>query len=335
MCLNPIRASFTYEVCNTTGAVLREAGRPKLDPEGELKLPCGKCDECISKRAIEWATRAKHEISCHKENCFITLTYNDDNRPDYIVKRDFQLFIKSLRKKYKLENKLRYMVSYEYGSKTNLPHMHAILFGFNFKNQKILKYNKGNPLFTSKDLESLWDKGFHSIAEANEKTAYYIASYALKGNNKEITNEETGEIEEHRDCMDASKNPAIGLMYFLKNAEQIINSDDLTPRYYVKKLEDYEKLSDKYPEYKETIKKFPELLYQHEEKISELIKERSDHEIFAKFTIKNQKNSLHSSNFREDYQSNKKDYRSIREKEFLGAHLKSKRDLFAKEKKHD
>ena len=145
---------------------IREGGRPKLDPEGELKLPCGKCDECISKRSIEWATRAKHEISTHKENCFITLTYDDDHRPDGIIKRDFQLFIKKLRKRYR--KPIRYMVSYEYGTKTNLPHMHAILFGYDFKDQKLLKYNKGNPLFTSKHLTSLWDKGFHSIAEANE-----------------------------------------------------------------------------------------------------------------------------------------------------------------------
>lgn len=231
------------------------------------------------------------------------------------------------------------MVSYEYGSKTNLPHMHAILFGHNFQDQKLLKYNKGNPLFTSKHLTELWDKGYHSIAEANEKTAYYIASYALKGNNKEITNPDTGEIQEFKDCMDVSKNPAIGLLYFLKNAEQIIDSDNLVPRYYAKQLEEerIEKLLNKYPEYSDTIKKFPSLQEKHQNKMQSLLKERSDHEIFAKYTIKNQKNTLHSSNFREDYSSNKKDYRSLREKEFLGKHLRWQRDIYAatKEKKHD
>ena len=127
MCLFPIRASFTYTVNEKTGMPVRECGRPTFDPEGELLIPCGKCPDCIKKRAIEWATRAKHEISLHNENCFITLTYADHNRPEETLKADFQKFIKRLRKKYKLHNKLRYMVSYEYGSKNNNFHMHAIL----------------------------------------------------------------------------------------------------------------------------------------------------------------------------------------------------------------
>lgn len=328
MCLNPIRASFTYTVCENTGMPLRNPGRPEFNPEGDLKIPCGKCDECISKRAIEWATRAKHEISLHKENCFITLTYDNDHRPDGIVKQDFQKFIKRLRKKYK-PNGLRYMVSYEYGSKTNLPHMHAILFGYNFKKQKLLKYNKGNPLFISEDLSSLWDKGFHSIAEANEKTAYYIASYALKGNDKEVVNEESGEINQFRDCMDVSKRPAIGLEYFCKNAEQIVHSGNI-PRYYQKKLEEKEWCLDKFPEYEKTIKKFPELLDKLDEIKMSQIKDRSDHEIYSKFVIKDNKNTLHSSNFREDFTINKKDYRSYNEKMIIKQRLKRNRDDFAK-----
>lgn len=315
---------------------VRESGRPRLDPDGELKLPCGKCDECISKRSIEWATRAKHEISCHKENCFITLTYNDDNRPRGIIKRDFQLFIKSLRKK--ISTKIRYMVSYEYGTKTNLPHMHAILFGYNFKDQELLKHNKGNPLFTSPHLSELWKKGFHSIGTANEKTAYYIASYALKGNNKEVTCPESGEITEYRDCMDVSKRPAIGMEYFLKNAEQVIYSDTLTPRYYIKLLdpERREKLLNNYPQYADTINQFDEYLEHHENKMLEVIKNRSDDEIYAKFIIKGQKSSLHSTEYREDYNSNKKDYRTHKERQFLKDRLNHNRVICAQQrKKHD
>jgi len=324
MCLNPIRASFDYTVDDKTGMAIREAGRPKFNTEGDLKLPCGKCHECISKRALEWATRAKHEISLHKENCFITLTYNDDNRPNGIVKSDFQNFIKRLRKKYK-SKRLRYMVSYEYGTKTNLPHMHAILFNYNPPHQKLLKYNKGNPLFTSKEIENLWQYGFHSIAEANEKTAYYIASYALKGNDKEVTNEETGEINEFRDCMDVSKRPAIGLEYFLKNAPQICGNG-IVPRYYEKKLQDPDWCLERFPEHKNIIQEFPQLADNLEEKKTLNLKERSDHEIFARFTIQNQKSTLHSTNFRENYRTNKKDYRKFKEQEFLKESLKRKRD---------
>ena len=94
MCLFPISATFEYTVNKETGMPVREAGKPRLDKEGELKLPCGKCRECISKRAVEWATRARHEISLHKQNSFITLTYNPENLPSKLitdeVKQDFK-----------------------------------------------------------------------------------------------------------------------------------------------------------------------------------------------------------------------------------------------------
>lgn len=79
MCLFPINAQ------------LDEYNKIKFTREGDLKLPCGKCTECISKRSLEWATRARHEISLHKENCFLTLTYNDESLPSiYVVKRNFK-----------------------------------------------------------------------------------------------------------------------------------------------------------------------------------------------------------------------------------------------------
>lgn len=325
MCLNPIRATFEYH--QEGHRVIREAGRPVFHPEGELKLPCGKCHECISKRALEWATRAKHEISLHKENCFITLTYDDNHRPDDIIKSDFQKFIKRLRKKHK-KTGLRYMVSYEYGTETSLPHMHAILFGYNFKDQKLLKYNKGNPLFTSKHLTALWDKGFHSIAEANEKTAYYIASYALKGNEKEVINEESGEVLERRDCMDVSKRPAIGLKYFLKNAPQICENGIL-PRYYEKKLQDPQWCLEKYPEYANIIKEFDTLADEVEERKNLNLKERGDHEIYARFNIQHKKTSLHSTEFRENNGINKKDNRPYKRNNGLKKELKYRRDQYA------
>ena len=336
MCLFPLRASFTYEACKKTGMPLREEGRPKLDPEGDLLLPCGKCDECISKRAVEWATRAKHEISCHKENCFITLTYRDENRPQTTIKKDFQLFIKRLRKKYKLENKIRYMVSYEYGTKNNNFHMHAILFGFNFENQTVHKYNNGNPLFVSPDLDDLWPYGYHTIAQANEKTAYYIASYALKGNDKEVIDNETGEVDQYRDCMDVSKRPAIGLNYFIKNAEQIVNSGNI-PRYYAKKLEDWEWCLKRFPEYEEKIKKFPELFGIYETNKWENIKMRSDYEKFAKFIINTQKNSCQSTANRGSYQHSKKNNKHIQEIKFRERLLRLNRDNYVtnQRSKHD
>lgn len=316
----------------------RDAGRPTFDPEGEICLPCGKCDECISRRAIEWATRAKHEISCHEDNCFITLTYDNDSRPERILKADFQKFLKRLRKKYNLKNKLKYMVSYEYGTKNNNFHMHAILFGYNFKNQKLYKYNNDNPLFTSQDLADLWPYGYHSIGEANAKTAYYIASYALKGNSKEAVNPNTGEIDDFTDCMDVSKRPAIGLSYFVKNAEQIISSGNV-PRYYQKKLLEPEWCLDKFPQYAKIISKFPELAEKLDEINHQKFTQRSDHEIFAAHTIKSRKNNASDTSFREASGTSKKNNRHFQERKIISNYLKNKRDnyvaLSQQRNKHD
>jgi hypothetical protein len=301
MCLHPIKASLNPE-----------GGRPLLTPEGELQLGCGKCAECISKRASEWAMRAKHEISLHQENCFLTLTYDDENlESQYIVHEDFQKFLKRLRKKV---GKISYMVSQEYGSKTNRPHFHAIIFGWTPPNQEYLKHTpSGYPLYRSESVSKLWDKGYHSIGEANAQTAYYIASYALKGNEAVIIDEVTGEEVEIRDKMLVSKKPGIGLKYLEQNAEQLVDSRQNLPRYYQKKLEE----------------KFPDLHEQYQNDAQERLKTRSSHEIFARHCILHQKTALHSTSFRADYEYSKKDNRKLKEIEFRKLQLERSRDEFA------
>lgn len=292
----------------------QEGGRPKPNAEGSLSLPCGKCTECVSKRSIEWATRCKHEISLHKENCFLTLTYDQDNLPSpFIVKHEFQKFLKRLRKHTKLP--LRYIVSHEYGSQTNRPHHHAIIFGWNPPEQTLLSMNKGNPLFCSKILEKLWTHGHSSIGTANEKTAYYIASYSLKGKKHQVTNPETGEIVTVKDSMDASKRPAIGYQFFLRNINQQINSDKPLPRYYKKILQKHQELKElKNPTSKQLEKlKFlsqyiqTQDLIDLENKTLLSIKNRESYQIYSKFIIAKQKTSS-SSEYRTALDTQKEDY---------------------------
>jgi len=262
MCLFPTR-------CQT-----QEFGRPKPDPEGDLVLPCGKCFECISQRAVMWAIRAKHEISCHDENSFITLTYDDAHLPSHlIVKDEFQKFMKNLR--YHTKSKLKYMVSHEYGSKFFRPHHHVIIFGWNPKNQKFLKTTpRGEKLFTSPDVEQLWSRGFHSIGTATERSAYYIASYALKGKKHDIILP-TGESVSVSDDFDSSKRPAIGLEFFMQNMKQLATCGEPMPRYYLKKLKDLN----------------PSLHEHYENNLSTQLKTRSSQELLAKYIIDQQKQS--------------------------------------------
>lgn len=301
MCLFPINAEP------------QEFGRPKFDKEGSLKLPCGKCFECISKRAMDWSLRARHEISCHDENCFLTLTYDDENLPSFlIVKKEFQNFMKRLRKQLKV--KLRYMVSHEYGGKTGRPHHHAIIFGYNPCSQKyLMEAPSGEPLFTSTEIEKLWPFGFHSIGTANEKTAYYIASYSLKSSKHNITNPNTGEIITVTDSMDASKRPAIGAEYFHKNKQQLIDSDTFLPRYYQKLLE----------------RDYPNLLEQYEEKQAHnmsKIQQRGDHQKLAKYVTTLQQKNQSISTYRQTPESIDSDTR-------YKNHLKDNRDNYVAKNK--
>lgn len=267
-------ADIGYKMCLfPVTAELQEFGKPKIDPEGSLKLPCGKCSECISKRAVEWATRCRHEISLHKENCFITLTYDDENLPSHtLVKEDFQKFMKRLRKHTK--KKIRYIMSGEYGSKTYRPHFHSIIFGWSPSNQKLNRYApSGEPLFTSPILEKLWPYGYHSIGTANEKTAFYIASYALKGKKHTLPDPITGELIQVSDYMQCSKRPAIGLDYFNKNKQQLIDSRENIPRYYQKKLKE----------------NHLDLFEQYENNTQNKITNRGSHQLLAKYVLDKRK----------------------------------------------
>lgn len=259
-----------------------EGGRPKFHPDGDLQLPCGKCDECLKLRASSWGLRARHEISVHQSNCFLTLTYDNTNLPSpQCMKRPFQLFLKKLRVHAK--KKLNYMVSHEYGSKTFRPHHHAIIFGYSPNEQRLLHTSpSGNPLFTSTEIEKLWGHGYHSIGEANEKTAYYIAAYALKGKKHDYTNLDTGESITLSDSFDCSKRPGIGLEYFNKHYKQLVNSNIALPRYYIKKLKE----------------QHPDIYEKYENNINSKFTNRTPQQIISKLEISHAKKSLGDSEYR-------------------------------------
>ena len=69
----------------------------------KLQLPCGQCRGCRLEKSRQWAIRCVHEAKMHEQNCFITLTYAPEHLPknESLELRDFQLFMKRLRKKSK------------------------------------------------------------------------------------------------------------------------------------------------------------------------------------------------------------------------------------------
>ena len=183
----------------------------------EIQLPCGRCVGCRLDKSREWAVRCVHEALLHDKNCFITLTFNDDNLNEKgsLVKRDFVLFMKKLRKKF--GSGIRFFHCGEYGSQFQRPHHHAILFGFDFPDKVFWKLKNGHLLYRSSSLEKLWPYGFSSIGECNFETCAYVARYVLKKVNGDMAEEHYAGREPEYVSM--SRMPGIGHDWLLDNPE--------------------------------------------------------------------------------------------------------------------
>lgn len=94
-----------------------------------FEVPCGKCLACLTNKRDDWSFRLMQEHRVSKGAVFITLTYHPKFVPDYGVdKNHLQLFMKRLR--HKCPGKLRYYAVGEYGTRTQRPHYHIILFNY-------------------------------------------------------------------------------------------------------------------------------------------------------------------------------------------------------------
>ena len=146
----------------------------------KLELPCGQCIGCRLERSRQWAIRCTHEASLYDDNCFITLTYNDDHLPNdrSLNKAHFQKFMTRLRKRF--GKNIRYYHCGEYGEQYGRPHYHACIFNFDFKDKTLWKKSRENPLYVSETLNELWPYGYASIGSVTFQSAAYVARYIMK-----------------------------------------------------------------------------------------------------------------------------------------------------------
>lgn len=183
-----------------------------------------------------------HEASCWPTSCFVTLTYAPGNLPpgESLCHRDYQLFMKRLRKRYR--KTIRFYMSGEYGDTFGRPHYHACLFNVDFRSDSVPagKSGSGHVYYSSPSLDALWKLGNCSVQPLTQETAGYCARYVMQkltGDQAEaayalaepVTDEETGEILTHKvapyNCM--SLRPGIGDAWLSKYA------GDVYPRDYV------------------------------------------------------------------------------------------------------
>lgn len=116
----------------------------------------------------------------HDDNCFVTLTYDDDHIPagGTLHRPDFQKFMKRLIKN--SGKKIRRFYCGEYGDDTFRPHYHACLFGYRPSDPELFSTTGEYKLYTSKFLSKTWGLGHASFGELTFETAAYTARYCVK-----------------------------------------------------------------------------------------------------------------------------------------------------------
>jgi hypothetical protein len=250
-CYHPIDAWYSKEV-NPSGKRSLVFDRNKAKHIGaQVRIPCGQCIGCRLERSRQWAMRCVHESELYSDNCFITLTYDDDHLPDdqslHFV--DFQKFMKRLRKHYSSQ-KIRFFHCGEYGELCSncgkpspylkiqdkckcgnweptfgRPHYHACLFGFDFDDKVLWSTRNGNRLYTSDTLNKVWGKGYCVVGDVTFESAAYVARYIMKkitGTKKE--EHYVGLSEEYTTM---SRRPGIGAGWYEEFKADVFPSDFL------------------------------------------------------------------------------------------------------------
>lgn len=211
--------------------------RPRKVYDGDFssEYPCGKCAACLRSRTREWANRITHELSYHESSCFLTLTYDNENLPDELKKRDLQLFLKRLRKEIE-PKRIKYFGCGEYGETYGRPHYHLIVFGIGVKDDlfKLQKTLFGKNYYRM----DAWTFGFIDVGVVNYKSAAYVAGYIQKKLKVEAC---TGKALPFQ-----VQSQGLGKKYVEDNAVRLVDNLGFTvngakcglPRYYRKVLGD-------------------------------------------------------------------------------------------------
>lgn len=181
----------------------------------DLQTKCGRCVGCRLSKSREWAVRCMHESSLYWNNCWLTLTLNDEYKQTrsnpYSLERgqksEITRFLKRLRKKY--GEGIRYFYCAEYGETCffcnksekfclssgcknyypwrGRPHYHICIFNHDFTDKRYFKTINGLHHYTSDILDALWtdpatglNMGYATISDLTPDSAAYTARYSMK-----------------------------------------------------------------------------------------------------------------------------------------------------------
>jgi len=250
-CYSPVSA-FQLE----SGDVVFSEGRGRSSVR-DLQLPCGQCIGCRLERSRQWAVRCMQEASLYDCNVFLTLTYSDECLPGpSLVYRDFQLFLKRLRRA-RPGQPLRFFMCGEYGDLNWRPHFHSLLFNCWFPDRVPYGTSQdGSQVWISEELTRLWGLGHAMIGSVTYQSAAYVARYCVKkvtGSRAEehyrrvdvVTGETYELVPEFMRC---SLRPGIGRPWLDRYVADVYHAQDgctvvagvvgKAPRFYDKVLEE-------------------------------------------------------------------------------------------------
>nr|WAE43453.1 MAG: replication initiator protein [Microviridae sp.] len=259
-CYNPL-TGYKPKTPNANGKYPIQFGMGGSDCK-PIQIPCGQCIGCRLERSRQWAIRCVNEASLHVNNCFITLTYNNEhlNKNQSLNKIDFVNFMKRLRKQYGKD--IRFFHCGEYGELFSRPHHHACLFNHDFHDkvpQRTVRasasLNRGGSegfppinkttLYQSAELNKLWPMGFCTIGTVTWESAAYVARYITK----KITGDRAADHYGDRlpEYITMSRNPGIGKKWFDLYSADLYNYDHAVIRGGIqcKPAKFYDKLYDK------------------------------------------------------------------------------------------
>lgn len=221
MCLSPVILRPTGYSDRTTQAV-----------------PCGKCVDCLRARVNSWAFRLSEEQKISETAFFCTFTYDSEHVPVTpngrlsLRRKDFQLFMKRLRKSYPTSD-IKYYVVGEYGSDTQRPHYHAVMYNIPYRLAE-----------RSEELSAIWQHGNVDVRKNNIRTIKYTLKYLMKTTKEQRDNDPLDDREPEKPMM--SKRMGLNYLtpamvnYHVQNKEFFITepggSKLVLPRYYRDKL---------------------------------------------------------------------------------------------------
>lgn len=247
-CYRPLHGFRGHKNANGKQPIVfsrRDAANPaySTDLDRSIQLPCGQCVGCRLEKSRQWAMRCVHEASLYERNCFLTLTYNDENLPKdkSLKKQHFQEFIRSLRDKIRYDQQLehdvrvfpahdspRYFHCGEYGDLNHRPHYHALLFNFDFPDKVLFKKTDTGNIYESKILQETWQYGFCTIGSLTFESAAYCARYTLKKISGPLADDHYGGRTPEYTTM--SRRPGIGRGWYEKYKSDTYPSDSVAVR---------------------------------------------------------------------------------------------------------